>query len=121
MSDNNYSNGELLGLAGKADARFRGCPQQGLGQKVTFTAAAATHTNALPIDASVMVTATQACFIRLSPTGTAAVADIDMYIAANIPYMVRMGKDATKADNFFISAIRATADGALYIMPMSAE
>lgn len=122
MADNQFSNAEFLGLAGRADARFRGLPTAGAGQRVNYSAAASPNAADLPVDASVMLTATTACFVRFSPTGSdAAVADVDMYLVANVPYLLRLGKNAAKVDNRRISVIRATADGSLFIMPMLAE
>jgi hypothetical protein len=120
MADNCYTNGELLGLAGKANARLHGVPTPGASQKISFTAVAASNTAMLPIDAHVIVTATTACFIRLSSDGTAAVTDVDMYLAANVPYLIRLSSFAN-VPNRYISAVRATSDGILYITPMVAE
>jgi hypothetical protein len=121
MSDNSYSNGEFLGLAGRASARFHGVPTPGATQRVDYTATAASNTVDLPVDANVMVTATTACFIRLSADGLdAAVADVDMYLVPNLPYMVRLSS-FSGVPNRRVSAVHATADGTLYIVPMLAE
>jgi hypothetical protein len=115
VSDTNYSNGELLGLAGKAVARLHGVPTAGVSQKVNFTATAATS-GLLPSDISVILTATQPCFVRFSPDASSVVVDVDMYLAANMPYLLRLG-----INNRYISVVRSTTDGVLYITPMSAE
>lgn len=120
MSDNNYTNGEMLGLAGKANARFHGVPTPGASQKVSFTAAAASNATMLPVDAHIMLTSTTACFIRLSSDGAAAVVDVDMYLAAGMPYLIRLSS-FSGVPNRYISAVRATSDGVLYITPMMAE
>jgi hypothetical protein len=123
MADTSYTNGELLGLAGKALARHNGAPLAGQGQKISFTNTAAANSAALPVDSNVMLVATQDCFIRLSKDGQdAALADgTDMYIIAGHQYMIRMIKDANGVPCQYISAVRVTTSGSLYLMPMTAE
>lgn len=120
MAESSYTNAEFLGLAGKADARFRGKPVTAAGQKVAFTTATANLVD-LPLAAHVMLVTTAACFIRLSPTGTAAVADVDMYLIPNIPYLISLGKDADGVPNRRISAVQVAGGGNLFIMPMAAD
>lgn len=122
MAENSYTNGEMVGLAGKSDARLHGMPVAGLGQRITVSAVSSANSVDLPLDSHVMLTATTACFIRLGIDGTVtAVADVDMYLVPNIPYLIRMAKDSTNVPLRRIAAVRSTADGFLYIMPMVAD
>lgn len=122
MAESSYTNAEFLGLAGKADARFRGMPVAGAGQKISLSGSATANGVDLPIDGHVMLTATKECWIRFSSDGTtAAVADVDMYLVANTPYLLRTGAQADGTPNRRISALQAGSGGFLYIMPMVAE
>jgi hypothetical protein len=111
----NYSNSEYIGLAGHAVAKLHGSPTPAATQKVTFTATAASS-GVLPSGAYVMLTATQPCFIRFSPNANSAVVDIDMYLVANVPYLLSLGYN-----NQYVSVVQSTTGGALYITPMAAD
>ena len=121
MAENSYTSGEMIGLGGTAEARRAGMPSFGNGQKITVTATTATNSVALG-QGHVMIHATNPCFIRLAVNGSGtAVVDTDMYIAANTPYMIKIGKTAANVAYTHICAIRVSADGVLYIMPMLAD
>jgi len=112
---NNYSNSEFLGFAGQAISKLHGYPEAASTQKVNFTATAASS-GVLPSGAYVMLTATQPCFVRFSPDANSAVVDIDMYLVANVPYLLNLG-----CSNQYVSVVQATAGGILYITPMAVD
>lgn len=121
MADSSYSNSDLLGLAGKADARFRGIPMFGSGESIILSASPTANTKDLPIDCHVMLLATKECWVRFSPDGTdPALQDADMYLVANVPYLLRLGKTGSNY-NRRINALQSGSGGFLRIIPMTAE
>lgn len=77
------------------------------------------YSTKLPEGLHIAVTATAACFIRMSVDNTTpAVVGSDMYVPANTTIYVRMGRNATNVPYRYISAILSTGTGTLYLCPM---
>lgn len=118
MAERPTSLGEFAGLGGMAQARSMGTPVPGGAQQVSLTTSAA-YSTPLPEGLHIAVTATAACFIRLSVNNsTPAVVGSDMYVPANTTVYVRMGRDNTNVPYKYISSILGIGTGTLYLCPM---
>lgn len=89
-----------------------GSPMGGSSVTVAYTGVAGT-TVALDKDANCLrVISTTDCFIRISTAGTAAAANVDVYLPANTPEYFDCPTLAK------VSAIQVSAGGSIYVTPM---
>lgn len=88
-----------------------GRPIGGASVKVAYTGTAGTTAALSPDTKVIRVMATTDCFIRISPAGTAAVADVDMYLPAYVAEYFE-GQPSVK-----VSAIQVSTGGTIYVTP----
>ncbi len=118
MAESNLSLQEWFGYGGKALARANGTPVPGKTQKVAYTVASAATTIPLTVDSHVYVVSTTDCFVRQGGVGVTAVADVDIFLPAKIPFVMKMGQAEDGTKFTLIAAVRSTVDGSLYVTPL---
>lgn len=118
MAERSTSLGEFAGLGGMGLARSMGTPVPGGAQQVSMSTTAA-YSTVLPEGLHIAVTATVACFIRMSIDNTTpAVVGSDLYVPANTTIYVRMGRNNANVPYKYISSVLSTGTGTLYLCPM---
>jgi len=122
MAEQSLSSVELVGLAGRAQARSMGSPRPGASQAITTgTGAAVSNASKFPVAAHLTLVATgNPCFVRTSVDGLdAAVVDTDFFLPVNVPTTIQLGYTDNVAHRF-VSAISITGAGKLNISVMDA-
>lgn len=90
-----------------------GKPNSRLSQKVAYTGTAGTIANPLPANCNVVrVLSTTDCFIEITLSGQAAVADTGLYLPAGMPEYFECESGAK------VSAIQVSAGGTIYVTPI---
>ncbi len=120
MAESNLSLQEWGGSGHQTIAKSNGSPYPGKTQKVTYSGIAARNSVNLVTNSYVRIVSTTDCFVRQGTSTVTAVADVDMFLPASTPYVVRMGQaeDGTKFTR--ISAVQFSSGGSLFITPMEA-